>query len=203
MVKELCTVTCTPYVVFFFGISISWLISVKWNILVTKTRSESANPFDVDILITDFGLSIYHEDNSGDNGSLRGGRPSFRAPELHNKRITGTTRPTQESDSFAWAASAYNVKILMLTESTTMLTLLPSHSFLLRKYRTPINTPCSMGNPWLEMLSSKANCPVRLLEWRSEKFSTAFSCPMSYGRSWLTVGSTLMIELRWKKSSLD
>lgn len=91
------------------------LTLIKWNILVSDTRSKGPDSLDIDIVITDFGLSIYHEDNSGENGSARGGRPSFNAPELCDMSITGSTRPTTISDSFSWAASAYNVRVSLLS----------------------------------------------------------------------------------------
>ena len=66
------------------------------------------SPLNFDIVLIDFGLSIYYEDVSGDNSSRRGGKCRFQAPEM--RLVTKYCRPTPKTDCFAWAAVTYNVR---------------------------------------------------------------------------------------------
>ena len=91
-----------------------WTDHYQRNILVTRSGhrpEETHTDFEIDILITDFGLSVYHEDQSRENFSWRGGYKRFKAPECQEKGIPNISkRPSPRSDVFGWAAMAYNVR---------------------------------------------------------------------------------------------
>ncbi|KAK7682508.1 hypothetical protein QCA50_014308 [Cerrena zonata] len=66
------------------------------NILIDETRS---------VLLADFGLSVFAESNSRQNGSSRGGNPRWMAPEQLDPEGCGknSDRPTIHSDVFSFA----------------------------------------------------------------------------------------------------
>lgn len=66
---------------------------------------------ELNVVLTDFGLSVLHEADSRQQGSLRAG--NFEAPEQIDPQrfgVTSTTgRPTEKSDIFTFAALCYEV----------------------------------------------------------------------------------------------
>ncbi|KAK7692238.1 hypothetical protein QCA50_003863 [Cerrena zonata] len=76
------------------------------NILVVSAHPDIKKNLLYDILITDFGLSVYADGTSLQNNSIRGGRPEYMAPELHFP-APHTERPTVRTDAFAWAGCAF------------------------------------------------------------------------------------------------
>ena len=91
----------------------SYYFDYKCNLLVVD-RPGAVDIFDRDVLVTDFGLSVYFEAASYQQGSMRGGiflAPEQRDPEMFGLDIDEGDRPTAQSDIFTLAPLCIQVRL--------------------------------------------------------------------------------------------